>query len=156
MSKFLSIARSNTDKNVETCAILAGRMAKDQFTITNVIVPKQKGKLRNLIDLDPFLRLTRKSFRFSGTSDSCTMVSDDELFEYQFSHELLTLGWIHTHPSQTAFLSSVDLHNHYGYQVDEIYQPTRKNRAENTHTNIFCILGDAAGSHCHCLCPQVQ
>ena len=58
-----------------------------------------------------------ESIFIEGTSDSCTMVNDDELFEYQFSQELLTLGWIHTHPSQTAFLSSVDLHNHYGYQA---------------------------------------
>ena len=29
---------------------------------------------------------------------------------------LLTLGWIHTHPTQTCFLSSVDLHTHCGYQ----------------------------------------
>jgi len=26
------------------------------------------------------------------------------------------LGWIHTHPDYNAFLSSVDLHNHYLYQ----------------------------------------
>ena len=30
--------------------------------------------------------------------------------------ELLMLGWIHTHPDYNAFLSSVDLHNHYLYQ----------------------------------------
>ena len=27
-----------------------------------------------------------------------------------------TLGWIHTYPSQTAFLSSIDLHTHLSYQ----------------------------------------
>ena len=31
-------------------------------------------------------------------------------------HELCTFGWVHTHPSQTCFLSSVDLHTHCGYQ----------------------------------------
>ena len=30
---------------------------------------------------------------------------------------LLTLGWIHTHPTQTCFLSSVDLHTHFSYQI---------------------------------------
>jgi STAM-binding protein len=35
----------------------------------------------------------------------------------QDKQELITLGWIHTHPSQTAFLSSVDLHTHAGYQL---------------------------------------
>jgi STAM-binding protein len=29
----------------------------------------------------------------------------------------LTLGWIHTHPTQTCFLSSIDLHTHFSYQV---------------------------------------
>lgn len=36
---------------------------------------------------------------------------------YQDPRDLITLGWIHTHPSQTAFLSSVDMHNQYGYQA---------------------------------------
>ena len=27
------------------------------------------------------------------------------------------LGWIHTHPTQTCFMSSRDLHTHSGYQV---------------------------------------
>ena len=31
-------------------------------------------------------------------------------------HNLLTLGWIHTHPQFDIFLSSVDLHNQLGYQ----------------------------------------
>ena len=26
------------------------------------------------------------------------------------------LGWVHTHPDYNAFLSSVDMHNHYLYQ----------------------------------------
>ena len=39
---------------------------------------------------------------------------------------LLTLGWIHTHPTQTCFLSSVDLHTHCGYQslLDEVLRRT--------------------------------
>jgi len=27
------------------------------------------------------------------------------------------LGWIHTHPTQTCFMSSRDLHTHFAYQV---------------------------------------
>lgn len=30
--------------------------------------------------------------------------------------QLITVGWIHTHPSQRSFLSSVDLHTHAPYQ----------------------------------------
>ncbi|KAF8145523.1 hypothetical protein K438DRAFT_1871835 [Mycena galopus ATCC 62051] len=29
---------------------------------------------------------------------------------------LITLGWIHTHPSQSCFMSSVDLHTHASFQ----------------------------------------
>lgn len=72
MSKFLSVARSNTDRNVETCAILCGKLASDRFSITHVLVPKQ-----------------------TGTSDSCTMLEDDLApFEYMDQHELITLGWV--------------------------------------------------------------
>ncbi|CAN0515532.1 unnamed protein product, partial [Ectocarpus sp. 8 AP-2014] len=33
------------------------------------------------------------------------------------SNKLITLGWIHTHPKQDCFMSSVDLHTHCGYQL---------------------------------------
>ena len=33
------------------------------------------------------------------------------------SKNLIVIGWIHTHPSQDAFLSSVDMHMHCSYQV---------------------------------------
>ena len=56
------------------------------------------------------------------------------MIEYLSHSDLITLGWIHvcrsaplisliadrslqTHPSQTAFLSSVDLHTHLSYQM---------------------------------------
>lgn len=94
MEKFLSLAQTNTKNNVETCGILAGKLAANKFNITHVIVPKQ-----------------------NGTSDSCTTMNEEELFDYQDQYHLITLGWIHTHPSQTAFLSSVDLHTHCSYQI---------------------------------------
>ena len=64
------------------------------FSVTHLIIPKQ-----------------------SGTADSCTTLNEEELFVYQDSNSLLTLGWIHTHPTQTVFMSSVDLHTHCSYQV---------------------------------------
>jgi len=53
----------------------------------------------------------------SGNADSCTTHNEEELFAVQDHHDLVTLGWIHTHPTQTAFLSSVDLHTQCGYQM---------------------------------------
>ncbi|CAK1545901.1 unnamed protein product [Leptosia nina] len=94
MAKFLTIAAANTAKNIELCGILAGRLEKNQLKITHVIVPKQ-----------------------SGTADSCSTNNEEEIFYYQDQHNLITLGWIHTHPTQTAFLSSVDLHTQCSYQL---------------------------------------
>ncbi|VDO87256.1 unnamed protein product [Haemonchus placei] len=64
------------------------------FLVSHVILPKQ-----------------------SGSSDGCFAEGEEEVFAYQDKHDLITLGWIHTHPSQTAFLSSVDLHTHCAYQM---------------------------------------
>ncbi|BGP26926.1 hypothetical protein JCM10295v2_005888 [Rhodotorula toruloides] len=68
--------------------------AHDAFTVTHLLVPEQE-----------------------GTSDTCTTMREEEVFEYQDRRGLLTLGWIHTHPSQTIFLSSLDLHTHASYQL---------------------------------------
>ncbi|RUS90588.1 hypothetical protein EGW08_001676 [Elysia chlorotica] len=47
---------------------------------------------------------------------STDMENEEELIFFQDEHNLITLGWIHTHPTQTAFLSSVDLHSHFPWQ----------------------------------------
>uniref|UniRef100_A0A5F7Z821 AMSH-like protease n=2 Tax=Macaca TaxID=9539 RepID=A0A5F7Z821_MACMU len=92
--KFLQLAESNTVRGIETCGILCGKLTHNEFTITHVIVPKQ-----------------------SAGPDYCDVENVEELFNVQDQHDLLTLGWIHTHPTQTAFLSSVDLHTHCSYQL---------------------------------------
>ncbi|XP_056637043.1 STAM-binding protein-like A isoform X1 [Diorhabda sublineata] len=94
MTLFQAIAQSNTFKNIETCGVLCGKLEKNELIITHMILPKQK-----------------------GTSDSCCTTNEEEIFEYQDVHNLITIGWIHTHPTQTAFLSSVDLHTHCPYQL---------------------------------------
>lgn len=94
LTKFLKLASNNTARNVETCGILAGILERDQLKITHVVVPKQ-----------------------TGTADSCSTNNEEEIFHYQDQHNLITLGWIHTHPTQTAFLSSVDLHTQCSYQL---------------------------------------
>ncbi|KAA0725324.1 AMSH-like protease [Triplophysa tibetana] len=92
--RFLLLADSNTARGVETCGVLCGKLTHNEFMLTHVIVPKQ-----------------------SAGPDYCDMENVEELFSYQDHHNLLTLGWIHTHPTQTAFLSSVDLHTHSSYQL---------------------------------------
>ncbi|XP_030057646.1 STAM-binding protein isoform X2 [Microcaecilia unicolor] len=92
--KFLRLSEVNTSKGVETCGILCGKLMQNEFTVTHVIVPKQ-----------------------SVGPDYCNTENEEELFLIQDQHGLVTLGWIHTHPTQTAFLSSVDLHTHCSYQL---------------------------------------
>ncbi|XP_078478474.1 STAM-binding protein-like A, partial [Lampetra planeri] len=91
---FLRLAEANTSRAVETCGILCGKLTRNVFTVTHVIVPKQ-----------------------CGGPDYCDTENEEELFLIQDQYDLITLGWIHTHPTQTAFLSSVDLHTHCSYQM---------------------------------------
>lgn len=94
MECFLRVAESNTKRSLETCGVLAGTLKKRTFYVTTLIIPKQK-----------------------STSNTCEATNEEELFEIQDTGSLFTLGWIHTHPTQSCFLSSIDLHNHYSYQV---------------------------------------
>ncbi|XP_026207817.1 AMSH-like protease [Anabas testudineus] len=83
-------ARPNTASGIE----LMGELTHNEFVLTHVVIPKQ-----------------------SAGPDFCDMENVEELFSFQDQQNLLTLGWIHTHPTQTAFLSSVDLHTHCSYQL---------------------------------------
>ncbi|EYC19715.1 hypothetical protein Y032_0023g676 [Ancylostoma ceylanicum] len=94
IQKFLACADKNTANNVETCGTLCGTIEGDDLLVSHVILPKQ-----------------------TGASDGCQAEGEEDVFAYQNEHDLITLGWIHTHPSQTAFLSSVDLHTHCAYQM---------------------------------------
>ncbi|RMD44807.1 hypothetical protein DV735_g248, partial [Chaetothyriales sp. CBS 134920] len=91
---FLRLAHKNTRANVETCAFLAGFLSRNAFFVSRLVVPAQ-----------------------TATSDTCEMTNEAQLFDYVDSEDLIILGWIHTHPTQTCFMSSRDLHTHAGYQV---------------------------------------
>ncbi|KAG5536112.1 hypothetical protein RHGRI_023784 [Rhododendron griersonianum] len=94
MDSFMKLAKSNTDKNLETCGVLAGSLKNRKFYVTALIIPKQE-----------------------STSDSCQTTNEEEIFEVQDKQSLFPLGWIHTHPTQSCFMSSIDVHTHYSYQV---------------------------------------
>ncbi|KAI3473925.1 hypothetical protein Pfo_028123 [Paulownia fortunei] len=66
------LAKSNTDKNLETCGVLAGSLRNRKFYITALIIPKQE-----------------------STSDSCQTTNEEEIFEVQDKQCLFPLGWIH-------------------------------------------------------------
>lgn len=92
--RFLSIAMPNTRANLETCGILCGTLISNALFISKLVIPDQQ-----------------------GTSDTCETINESELFDYVDGEDLMVLGWIHTHPTQTCFMSSRDLHTHGGYQV---------------------------------------
>ncbi|MCO5547739.1 hypothetical protein L7F22_001190 [Adiantum nelumboides] len=94
MDEFMRLAGQNTRNNIETCAVLAGSFKNATFNVTALIIPKQQ-----------------------ATSDTCHTENEEEIFEWQDKEGLFQLGWIHTHPRQSCFMSSVDLHTHYSYQV---------------------------------------
>jgi STAM-binding protein len=93
---FLNHAHANTARNLETCGILCGTVISNALFISHLVIPDQ-----------------------TSTSDTCdtTEEGDNELFDFCDGNDLLVCGWIHTHPSQSCFLSSRDLHTSSGYQV---------------------------------------
>ena len=94
LREFMRLAARNTRRGIETCAVLAGKMSQGAFFVTLMVVPKQE-----------------------GTQNSCNTLNEEEIFEVQDKHELFSLGWIHTHPTQTCFMSSIDVHTHCAYQT---------------------------------------
>eukprot|EP01018_Ginkgo_biloba_P023548 Gb_28140 [translate_table: standard] len=72
MEDFLKLAKSNTEKNLETCGVLAGSLKKGTFYVTTLIIPKQE-----------------------STSDSCQTMNEEEIYAVQEECSLLPLGWIH-------------------------------------------------------------
>lgn len=92
--RFLAVAAPNTRANLETCGILCGTLISNALFISKLVIPEQE-----------------------STSDTCDTVNESALFDYVDGEDLMVLGWIHTHPTQTCFMSSRDLHTHSGYQV---------------------------------------
>lgn len=92
--RFVSIAAPNTARNLETCGILCGTLISNALFVSRLVIPEQ-----------------------ISTSDTCETVNEGLLFDYVDSEDLMMLGWIHTHPTQTCFMSSRDLHTHGGYQA---------------------------------------
>lgn len=92
--KFLQIAEDNTRRGLEMCGILCGTPINNALFVRCLLIPDQK-----------------------CTSDTCETENETKMFDYCIQEDLLVLGWIHTHPTQTCFMSSRDLHTQSGYQV---------------------------------------
>eukprot|EP00736_Rhodelphis_marinus_P003098 Rmarinus@m.26629 len=94
IQKFLHVADRNTRNRIETCGILTGKLRNNILEMLTVIIPEQQ-----------------------GSENQCNTINEESLFNYQLENGLITLGWIHTHPVQTCFMSSIDLHTQAGYQI---------------------------------------
>lgn len=92
--EFLKISLKNTLKKLETCGILAGKLSRNAFFITHLLIPEQ-----------------------ISTANTCETLDEEDLFFTVDKLDLFILGWIHTHPTQSCFLSSVDLHTQNSYQI---------------------------------------
>lgn len=91
---FLEIAADNTRRGLEMCGILCGTPVSNALFISCLLIPEQR-----------------------CTSDTCETENESSMLEFCIERDLLVLGWIHTHPTQTCFMSSRDLHTQAGYQV---------------------------------------
>ncbi|XP_006350280.1 AMSH-like ubiquitin thioesterase 2 isoform X2 [Solanum tuberosum] len=62
---------------------------------------------------------TKKDIETCGVLGAiiCQALQEEEMFAILHGQSLFPIGWIHTHPSQTCFMSSIDLHTQYSYQV---------------------------------------
>ncbi|KAI1826273.1 hypothetical protein F4861DRAFT_100308 [Xylaria intraflava] len=92
--RFLEIASGNTKRGLEMCGILCGTAVNNALFVRCLLIPEQK-----------------------CTSDTCETENEGSMLDYCIEEDLLILGWIHTHPTQTCFMSSRDMHTQSGYQV---------------------------------------
>lgn len=82
LPRFLTLAKANTNVNIETCGLLLGKpKGEKKYIVTTLLIPKQH-----------------------STSDTCTMDEEELVLDFTEARGLITLGWIHTHPSQSCTL----------------------------------------------------
>ncbi|ETI49530.1 hypothetical protein, variant 14 [Phytophthora nicotianae CJ01A1] len=145
IAQFTLLASPNTNRppyGIETCGILAGILYDRKLIITTLIIPKQEVCWQRERFIIAYL--TVRVLVVKGSSDMCTMTNEEELYDFCFSNELLTLGWIHTHPKQDCFLSSVDVHTQCGFQsiLPEVHacrSPCSFFISWNAHAPSICI-----------------
>ena len=94
-SKFLKVAKVNSDRNVETLGTLCGQLCNNKFRVTHLMIPRQMASLTVAL-----------------------WMALEDVAEIHEKEELILLGWIHTYTGYgySVFLSSVDMHNQYERQ----------------------------------------
>ena len=94
IQNFLVACDDNSKQGIETLGMLCGKDTNSCLKITHVIIPKQ-----------------------TGTRNTCTPYdNEEERTKFQLENDLVTIGWIHTHPTHDCFLSSIDVHSQFAHQ----------------------------------------
>jgi proteasome lid subunit RPN8/RPN11 len=110
---FAQVCDSNNripPRGIETCGVLLGRLQGQKLLVTTLVIPPQK-----------------------GVADSCEMLDEECIVSLALEKGLLQFGWIHSHPSQDSFLSSMDQHTQCSYQtmlpesIAFVYAPQDRN-----------------------------
>jgi proteasome lid subunit RPN8/RPN11 len=131
VNTFAKLSEENTNQNVETVAILAGVLmgSPDESNATNntkfgelVVRAAPNGLSRSRgaqsEEEKEFFIVTHLIVpEQQGTHDTCEVLNDEVMPGLLAEYGLVQLGWIHVHPRYEAFLSSVDLHTHFSYQM---------------------------------------
>jgi len=73
--------------------MLLGEYKGGRYIVTTLLVPKQH-----------------------VTRDSCKVDEEELVVQFVEGRSLFTLGWIRTHPTQSCFMTSPDLHSLSGFQ----------------------------------------
>ncbi|KAL9550327.1 hypothetical protein PS6_005600 [Mucor atramentarius] len=130
-ARFLSIAQPNTNKKIETCGILAGTLKNNVLKITTLIIPKQ-----------------------TGTSDTCTTENEEDLFDIQDKHDLLTFGWIHLMlPEAIAIVCAPSQRPNFGiFRLTDppgldVISNCKKTPAFHPHPDLPIYTGAENGGH---------
>lgn len=71
LPRFLAIAALNTEQRIETCGLLLGSMTQDKLIVTTLLVPRQV-----------------------ATENTCAMVDEEVVADFQLRRDLMTIGWV--------------------------------------------------------------
>ena len=92
LKQFKSLAKGKME---ELMGVLAGKLKNNQWEVEKILIPKQKGE-----------------------EDRCWILEEGyaAVANYMQASQSVQIGWIHTHPGYSAFLSSIDLHTTWAEQ----------------------------------------
>ncbi|WRX15842.1 JAB1/MPN/MOV34 metalloenzyme domain - like 4 [Theobroma cacao] len=109
MEDFLELAKDNTKKDLETCGVLGAFLERGTFYVTTLIIPKQESSSNSV---------TLPVRNLSAMNDSVRLKMRRKFLPYKMNGPFIQWdGYMYTHPSQSCFMSSIDLHTQYSYQV---------------------------------------